>query len=279
MVTANAGEVTFRTRAADKNATVAAGGALTPTGGWLYCVVPMDRADGARTRRGTVLGAVFIMVLALAGTAHADHASEMKAREDFAAGRYDQALELFAKLYAETLNPIYLRNIGRCHQKLRDPNKAIDAFHDYLAKGKKISADEKAEINGYIKEMEALRDEQAKQAAPPPPPPPVVTPAPPQIQPIPPGPTPEMPANAGVYSGPPPAPYPNAPPSAYPTAPNGALVAQPGPPPEESPPLYTRWWFWTIIGAAVAGGVVAAVVLSSGGTTKPPCPVGVLGCK
>ena len=67
--------------------------------------------------------------------------------------------------------PIYLRNIGRCQQKLKQPDKAIDAFHDYLIKGgKKISADEKAEINGYIKEMEALRDEQAsKQQAPPPP--------------------------------------------------------------------------------------------------------------
>ena len=78
---------------------------------------------------------------------------------------------MFAKLYAETLNPIYLRNIGRCHQKLKQPDKAIDAFHDYLPEGgKKISADEKAEINGYIKDMEALRDEQAsqQQAAPPP---------------------------------------------------------------------------------------------------------------
>ena len=109
-------------------------------------------------------GAVLVVVLALSamvGVAHADHAGEMKARESFAAGRFDEALELFAKLYAETLNPIYLRNIGRCHQKLREPQKAIDAFHDYLAKGKKIGADERAEIDGYIKEMEALRDEQA----------------------------------------------------------------------------------------------------------------------
>src|SRR5450755_143016 len=123
---------------------------------------------------GTVRGAVLVVVLALSamvGVAHADHAGEMKARESFAAGRYDEALELFAKLYAETLNPIYLRNIGRCQQKLKQPDKAIDAFHDYLAKGgKKISSDEKAEINGYIKEMEALRDEQAaKQQATPPP--------------------------------------------------------------------------------------------------------------
>src|ERR1022692_3917370 len=137
--------------------------------------------NGSIRRAGTVRGAVLVVVLAfsaMTGVAHADHAGEMKARESFAAGRFDEALELFAKLYAETLNPIYLRNIGRCHQKLREPQKAIDAFHDYLAKGKKISADERAEIDGYVKEMEALRDEQAKQAAPPAPLQPIAPPQP-----------------------------------------------------------------------------------------------------
>src|SRR5215467_14096301 len=89
-----------------------------------------------------------------------DRQNEMKAREAFAAGRYDEALQLFAKLYAETLHPVYLRNIGRCHQKMREPQKAIDAFRDYLAKSKKLPADERKEIDGYIKEMESLRDEQ-----------------------------------------------------------------------------------------------------------------------
>jgi hypothetical protein len=203
----------------------------------------------------------------MVGVAHADHAGEMKARETFAAGRFDEALELFAKLYAETLNPIYLRNIGRCHQKLREPQKAIDAFHDYLAKGKKISADEHAEIDGYIKEMETLRDEQAKQAAPPPPPP---------VQPIAP-PQPNGPPPPG-YGAPPPG-YAAPPPGGYgaqPGQPAGSLVAQPGqPPPTTESPVYERWWFWTAIGVVVVGGVVAAVLLS-GGTTKPSCPTGVM---
>ncbi|HEY5091029.1 MAG TPA: hypothetical protein VIK30_13710 [Polyangia bacterium] len=221
---------------------------------------------------GTALHAVLVVVLSLsgmAGVAHADHAGEMKARESFAAGRFDEALEMFAKLYAETLNPIYLRNIGRCHQKLREPQKAIDAFHDYLAKGKKISADERAEIDGYIKEMETLRDDQAKQAAPPPPPP---------VQPIPPpqpngNPPPGYGAPPPGYAAPPPGGY-----GAQPSQPAGSLVAQPGqPPPATESPVYERWWFWTAIGVVVVGGVVAAVLLS-GGTTKPSCPTGVM-CK
>ncbi len=221
-----------------------------------------------------MLGAVLVLVLALAGAAHADHAGEMKARESFAAGRYDEALELFAKLYAETLNPIYLRNIGRCHQKLKQPDKAIDAFHDYLAKGgKKISSDEKAEINGYIKEMEVLRDEQAsKQQAPPPVP---GAPPPGPVQPI----QPEGPPPG--YTAQPAGAYPGAPPGAYPPPPDqqpsgGTLVAQPAPPPEASSgSVFTKWWFWTIVGAVVVGGVVTAVAVSSGGTTKPDCPTGV----
>jgi hypothetical protein len=231
--------------------------------------IPMDRST---KRGGAVLGAVLVMVLALAGSAQADHASEMKARESFAAGRYDEALQTFAKLYAETLNPIYLRNIGRCQQKLKQPDKAIDAFHDYLIKGgKKISADEKAEINGYIKEMEALRDEQAsKQQATPA----AVVPVAP-VQPIQPaqpeGPPPGYTAQpAGAYPGSQGAP--GYQPGADQQQQAGALVAQPvQPEPASSGPVYTKWWFWTIIGAVVIGGVVTAVALSSGGTSKPPC--------
>ena len=234
-------------------------------------------------RGGAVLGAVLVSLLAFAGAAHADHATEMKARESFAAGRYDEALQTFAKLYAETLNPIYLRNIGRCQQKLKQPDKAIDAFHDYLIKGgKKISADEKAEINGYIKEMEALRDEQASKPPATPPPVAPVQPVPP-VQPLqqaqPEGPPPGYTAQpAGAYPGS------EGPPAYQPGAdqpqPGGTLVAQPSPPqPSSSGPVYTKWWFWTIVGVVVVGGVVTAVALS-GGTTMPPCTgSGVLMCK
>ena len=63
----------------------------------------------------------------------------MQAREAFAAGRYQDALDLFAKLYAESLNPIYLRNIGRCHQNLGEPERAITSFRDYLRKAKHVA--------------------------------------------------------------------------------------------------------------------------------------------
>ena len=206
---------------------------------------------GARTR--AVVFAAGVLYVALAGVASgADRQREIQARQAYASGHYDQALELFAKLYAETLHPVYLRNIGRCHQRMREPQKAIDAFTDYLAKEKKMPADERAEIQGYINEMEALKAEQAKQSAPPvvpvtPIPPPVTAP-PPTVTPVP----------------PPPAVPPGPPPSAM-------LVSQPSPPPSSQGAIYTKWWFWTAVGVVVVGGVVAAVVLS-GGTVRPSCP-------
>ena len=64
-------------------------------------------------RGGAVPGAVFVMLLALAGAARADHASEMQARESFAAGRYDEALQTFAKLYAEINRILFLPDVKK----------------------------------------------------------------------------------------------------------------------------------------------------------------------
>jgi hypothetical protein len=221
-----------------------------------------------RLGRGVLAGAL-LATLALAAPASTpafaapsseDNQLEMKAREQFAAGRYDDAKDTFAKLYAKSLNPIYLRNIGRCYQKKREPQNAIDQFQDYLAKTKsgkyKITADERAEIEGYIKEMQALRDEQARAATTP------VTP----VQPV----QPLQPAGPGPGTPPPGTP----PPDLSPSSPAATLTAT-APPPEEHHSVLTRWWFWTIVGAVVVGGVVTGVALSSG-TTKPACPTGVM---
>jgi hypothetical protein len=202
--------------------------------------------------------ATFVTPLGTGTALAADNPTEMQARQEFAAGRYDKALELFAKLYAETLHPVYLRNIGRCHQKMREPQKAIDAFKDYLAKApktgkEKVTADERAEIEGYIKEMEALRDEQARAAATPP-----VTPVTP-VQPV----TPPNPTGAGT-----PPPLPSA------TPPADQLTMTP-PPAPEGHPIYTRWWFWTGVGVLLAAGITTTALILSSGSDKPACPMGV----
>jgi hypothetical protein len=188
----------------------------------------------------TLSGASVLLVSApaawaQAGAPRASKSKEMAARKAFGAGDWGRALELYSDLYAETLHPIYLRNIARCHQRLRNPQKAIDLFQEYLSKYKP-DAKERMEIDGYIKEMEALKQEQA------------------------PGPAP---APAAL---PPAAPVPVA-------QSHVDLTAQPAPP---AAPVYTRWWFWTAVGGAVAAGVVTAFLVTQKATPTRECPSGVV---
>lgn len=185
---------------------------------------------------------VVAVALALGATrvSAATDARELKAREDFAAGRFQDALDIFARLYAESLHPNYLRNIARCYQKLGQPDRAIDSFRDYLQKAKGVAPDEKKEIDGYIKEMEDLKRE--KEAAAPP-----AAPAP-----LPAAPEPKSAASSA-----------------------GAVVVNTSPaePAPEERPIYTKWWFWTLIGgAAIAAGVgIAAATGAFTKTQNAPC--------
>ena len=185
---------------------------------------------------------VALALTAVAARAVAADARELMAREAFAAGRYQEALDLFAKLYAERLHPVYLRNIGRCYQNLGDPDKAVISFRDYLRKHKTIQPDERAEIEGFIFEMEALKSrkeaEALREAR--------TEPAASTTTPVPSAPVPS-------------APQPSSAPEALVTAPSAH-------PSDESSPVYTRWWFWTLVGA-VAVGTAAGIAAATGAFT------------
>ena len=204
-------------------------------------------------RRACLSWAVALVLSCVAVRAGAEgDPRELKAREDFAAGRYQASLDIFAKLYAETLHPVYLRNIGRCYQNLGDADKAIISFRDYLRKHKTITAEERKEVEGFIGEMEDLKKQKSAAAAPETPPAPP-TPAS-TITPLP---SASDPATSGGK------------PEALVTAPRGPAA-------EESSPVYTRWWFWTIVAAAAVGaGLGVAAAAGALTTTKEPgCPMG-----
>ncbi len=192
---------------------------------------------------------------------------EMRAREAFAVGNYQEALDLFAKLYAEKVHPNYLRNIGRCYQNLGDPDKAISSFTDYLRKAKPLTSDERAEVEGYIKEMEDLK---AKRQA---------------------GSAPNPAAGGGTLSGtqtgtqvnpvvaaPPLMPVANTTTQSQGThAPGADLTAVPGSgeSTDGDQPVYQRWWFWALIGGAAALGIgVAAATGAFTKTEDAVCPAG-----
>ena len=201
--------------------------------------------------RNGVLGLLIVLAVAtMSSRAIAEvDGREMRAREAFAAGRYQEALDGFVKLYAEKLHPNYLRNIGRCYQNLGDPDKAISSFREYLRKAKAVGSEERKEVEGYIKEMEDLkRQREAATVVVPPPPPPL--------------------------TGHDPEPLP--PPALEPPPPRQPVLTLKQPPPsepvQEEAPLYKKWWFWTLIGGVVVGGI--GIAAATGVFTKAkdaPC--------
>ena len=186
---------------------------------------------------------------AYAAGKHADK-REVEARKAFAAGRYQEALDLFSDLYADKLHPTYLRNVGRCYQNLKQPEKAINSFRDYLRQAKDLKDSERTEVNGFIAEMEELQRQQGTEAA---------AAAPPPSRPPP---LPLVPPVAPTEQG---------------DARTAELINQPAVEPQPSTPIYKKAWFWTVVGVLVAGAVVGG--LYAGGVFSksekiPPCTAG-----
>jgi tetratricopeptide (TPR) repeat protein len=118
--------------------------------------------------KATRLGILLALTVTLgAGTVRAAASKdprEQTARAFFAVGKYREAIDVFAQMYAEKPHANYIFNIGRCYQNLPDPDKAIASFRDYLRRAPKMSAAEKQEIDGYIREMEDLKKQRGAAA-------------------------------------------------------------------------------------------------------------------
>jgi hypothetical protein len=164
---------------------------------------------------------------------------ELQARADFAAGRYAEALDAFAKLYAETLHPTYLRNVGRCYQNMNQYERAASSFRDYLRKAKDLSADERKEVEGFIDDMDRAKKKEQEDAA------------------------------AAALA---------AKPVVAPPPPAATLVTPPAPPPPAPAPgpapFYTKAWFWGVVGGVVAAGVVGGLWAGGVFSSKSNCVSG-----
>lgn len=155
---------------------------------------------------GVALATVAASTPQLSSTARAaglDRKGKADAKEAMALykeGNYEDAARLFLRLsinYPDML--VFVRNIGACYYYMRRYEPALSNLRDYLHRKADIAADDRAEVSGWIGEMERLRDQQS--APPPVAPAPVApaVPAPPATAPVPvPVPTPSLPAAPGV---------------------------------------------------------------------------------
>jgi|GEM_PF-3451495 len=103
-------------------------------------------------------------------------------------GNYEDAAKLFVRLsiaYPDML--VFVRNLGACYYYLHRYEPALSNLRDYLHRQTDIAADDRAEVSGWIGEMERLRDQAmaAAVAKPAPAPVPGATPAPVPAPPVP----------------------------------------------------------------------------------------------
>jgi len=100
---------------------------------------------------------------------------ELEAKKACLSNRPDRGIELLADLYAESNDPTYIYNQGRCYQQNGRGADALIRFREYLRKTPNLPASEKAEVERTISELENQQNEQQKKAQTA-----AATPAPPQ---------------------------------------------------------------------------------------------------
>jgi len=184
--------------------------------------------------------AVVVALVGPVGRASADEAQN-KAMEHFREGRklyqisdYRAALQEFKRAFLFNEDPVFLFNIAQCHRQLGEREEALTFYKRYVAAAPE--AQNRAQVEKIIRELQSARPTAAPEPAPPPPAPVTLAARPPE--------------------------------------PGLPLVATAPAPEPESAPVYKRWWFWGLVGAAAAG-AATAVLLSRRQPADPVCPMGV----
>lgn len=146
----------------------------------------------------------------------------------YEAANYADALNFFEQAYARSGRPQLLYNIGQSADRLRQDQRSLDAFKQYLERVP--DASNRVEVETRIGVLERTLAERN-------------TPAPVSAVPT--------PSETAAQAEPPPEQTTND--VAFDDADS------------QSKPVTKKWWFWTGIGAVVVGGAAVAIALALGG--------------
>ena len=153
-------------------------------------------------------------------------------RAAFDAGRYPDALDYFQRAYAISGRAGLLYNIGLSYDRLREDERALAAYDQYLTLAPEAQNRVEVETRAAAIRAALARRKPAEAAAP----------------------TPAETAAA-------------APPPVVATA--ATSESAPRADREPSSGLLSQWWFWVAAGVVVAGGVTAGVLIANGGDDQP----------
>jgi len=113
--------------------------------------------------------AVMLPAVPLASAAELDRKGKSDAKEAlrfYKEGNYEDAAKLFLRLsinYPDML--VFVRNLGACYYYMRRYEPALSNLRDYLHRKTDIAANDRAEVAGWIGEMERMRDQAIVAAA------------------------------------------------------------------------------------------------------------------
>lgn len=159
----------------------------------------------------------------------------------YEAGNYADALSFFEQAHARSGRPQLLFNVGQAADRLRQDDKALEAFRAYLAA--LPDAPNRGEVEARIRALErAVAERKSSMVIAPVPAEPVAAPTP---------------ADTAAHAA-----------AVEPPNDDGGLTRAP----TESKPVTQRWWFWTGVGAVVLGGTAVALAVALGGDDSRTAP-------
>jgi hypothetical protein len=116
-----------------------------------------SQGEAKRMRSVTIPLLISAILLLLPQQAFAANrqAKERLAKKACLAGDPTKGVEILAELYVDTNDITYIFNSGRCFEQSRKYEDAIGRFREYLVKGEKLTAEEKAVAQKRIEACES----------------------------------------------------------------------------------------------------------------------------
>lgn len=205
----------------------------------------MTRSIRSNASARTLLTLVLVAGMLPFPAAAADRATEARqaferAERDYEMGRFEEAIDGYARAFELSGFPELLFNLGQAHRQLGQWERAGFFYRRYLSrvgkpKNRKLvedliaEVDQRAETERKAEEARIAQATEAARAA-------------------------REAAEAQTAQASPS----ELPPGALSPVPDAPGTASAGP-----PPVYQRWWFWAGVGAVVAAGATAYAVTSS----------------